>query len=140
VTTDAVQVVRDQFAATNERDFRRAMALYSDDVTMEVRGGLNPGSFDGKAAVGRWFGDWIGTFEAGYRFEIHEARDLGGGAVFVFATHGGRGRGSGVEVHGDTAYLYRVRQGRIERIELYFDAQEGREAATSPEWSKPETD
>ena len=116
------------------------MALYADDVTMDVRGGLNPGRLEGKEEVGRWFGDWIGTFEPGYLFEIHETRDLGSGAVFVFATHGGRGRGSGVEVRGETSYLYRVRQGRIARIELFFDVQEGRDAAASPEWSETQTD
>jgi ketosteroid isomerase-like protein len=140
VSEQDVQVVRDQFRATNEREFGRAMELYSDDVTMVVSGGLNPGSFEGKEAVGRWFGDWIGTFEPGYHFEIQEARDLGGGGVFLLATHGGRGRASGAEVHGETTYLYRVHDGRIVRVELFFNPQEGRRAAASPEWSGAKTD
>jgi ketosteroid isomerase-like protein len=139
VAAEDLQVVGDQFAATNERDFGRAMELYAEDVTMDVQGGLNPGSFAGKEAVGRWFGDWIGTFEPGYRFEIEEARDLGNGGVFLYATHGGRGRVSGAEVHGDTAYLYRVQDGLITRVELFFDQTEGREAAASPQWSGTET-
>jgi ketosteroid isomerase-like protein len=137
---DPVEVVRAQFAATNERDFGRAMELYSDDVSMDVRGGLNPGTFEGKEAVGRWFGDWIGTFEPGYYFEIEEARDLGSGGVFLYASHGGRGRGSGAEVQGKTEYLYRVQEGQIVRVELFFNEAEGRQRAESPEWSKPETD
>jgi ketosteroid isomerase-like protein len=139
VSQQDVEVIREQFAATNRRDFARAMEFYVDDVSMDVRGGLNPGSFEGKEAVGDWFGDWIGTFEPGYLFEIQEVRDLGGGAVYVFATHGGRGRGSGVEVKGETAYLYRVRQGKIVRVALFMDAEEAREAAASPEWSGGET-
>jgi ketosteroid isomerase-like protein len=140
VAEQDVQLVRDQFAATNERDFGRAMELYAEEVSMDVQGGLNPGSFEGKKAVGRWFGDWIGTFEPGYSFEIEEAQDLGNGRVFLYATHGGRGRVSGAEVHGDTTYLYRVRDGLIVRVELFFDQAEGREAAGSPEWSGAETD
>jgi ketosteroid isomerase-like protein len=140
VADENVQVVRDQFAATNARDFQRAMELYAQDVTMNVRGGLNPGAFEGREAVGRWFGDWLGTFEPGYHFEIHEARDLGGGGVFLLATHGGRGRVSGAEVHGETTYLYRVREGLIVRVELFFNEQEGHAAAASPEWSGAETD
>jgi ketosteroid isomerase-like protein len=135
-----LDVVLDQFAATNDRDFGRAMEMYAEDVTMEVQGGLNPGDFEGKEAVGRWFGDWIGTFEPGYRFEIEEARDLGNGGVFLYATHGGRGRVSGAEVHGETSYLYRIRDGRIVRVELFFTPEEGRVAAASPEWSEAETD
>ena len=135
----AVAVVQEQFAATNQRDFARAMELYADDVSMEVRGGLNPGSWEGKEAVGAWFGDWLGTFEAGYHFEIEEARDLGNGRVFLHATHGGRGRGSGAEVHGETTYLYRVRDGLITRVELFFEQAEGRAAAASPEWSGGKT-
>jgi ketosteroid isomerase-like protein len=135
-----VEVVRDQFAATNDRDFERAMALYADDVTLVARGGLNPGTYEGKEAVGGWFGDWLGTFEPGYRFEIEEARYLGGGGVYLFASHGGRGRASGAEVHGETAYLYRLRGGKIVRVELFFAPAEALEVASLSEWSQGEVD
>jgi ketosteroid isomerase-like protein len=140
VSEAGIEVVRDQFAATNERDFERAMALYADDVTLVARGGLNPGTYEGKEAVGRWFGDWLGTFEPGYQFEIEQTRDLGGGAVYLVARHGGRGRSSGAAVHGETAYLYRVRGRRIVRVELFFMLADALEAVSSPEWSQAETD
>jgi ketosteroid isomerase-like protein len=115
-----VQVVRDQFAATNDRDFARAMSLYAEDVELEVdrEAFLESGTFSGRRAVGRWFGDWFATFEPGYRFEIEEVRDLGG-VIFLAASHRGRGRGSGVEVGGRTGYLYWVRDGEIVRVELH---------------------
>ena len=47
-----------------------------------------------------------------------EARDLGD-VVFLDAIHRGRGRSSGVEVHGRTGYLYTVRDGKIVRAELF---------------------
>jgi ketosteroid isomerase-like protein len=68
--------------------------------------------------VGEWFGDWFRTFEPGYHFEIEEARDLGD-VVFLNASHRGHGRTSGAEVHGQTGYLYTVRDGKIARVELY---------------------
>ena len=74
--------------------------------------------FKGRHAVGQWFADWFTTFEPGYHFDIDEAQDLGD-VVFLFATHHGRGRASGVEVHGQTGYLYRLRGGKIVRVELY---------------------
>ena len=108
-----IEVIRDQFAAVNERDFERAMSHYADDVVLVVRGDFvaNPGTYEGKEAVGGWFGDWFQAFGRDYRFEIREARHLGG-LIFIYATHGGSGRASGVEVRGASSYLYRVRDGR----------------------------
>lgn len=115
-----VDVVLDQFAATNERDFPRAMSHYAEDVELVVHPDafLQRGTFTGRDAVGEWFGDWFRTFEPGYHFEIEEARDLGD-VVFLNASHLGHGRTSGAEVHGQTGYLYTVRDGKIARVEIY---------------------
>ena len=115
-----VDLVRAQFAATNERDFPRAMSYYAEEVELVVDPDafLEGGTFTGKHAVGQWFAGWFATFEPGYRFEIEEARDLGE-LVFLDVTHHGRGRTSGAEVRGRTGYLYTVRDRRIVRAELY---------------------
>ena len=124
-----VEVVRDQFAAVNERDFPRAMSLYAEDVVLVVDPGfLESGTYEGREAVGKWFGDWFRTFEPGYRFEIEETRDLGE-VVYLDVSHGGRGRGSGIAVEGRMGYLYTVRDGKIAREELYRTPKEAREAA-----------
>jgi ketosteroid isomerase-like protein len=132
-----IAIVRDQFAAVNERDWGRAMDLYAEDVALRVseESGLNPGTFEGKAAVGEWFGDWFRTFDRDYRFEIQEASEVEDGLVYVFATHGGRGRLSGAEVQGSNAYLYRVRDGKIARVGFFTTREEALEAASLPEWS-----
>ena len=118
-----VEIVRDQFAATNERDFPRAMSHYAEEVELHVdpEAFLQGGTFKGRDAVGQWFADWFSTFEPGYRFEIEEIRDLGEDRVFLFATHEGRGRASGVAVRGQTAYVYTVRAGKIVHGALYGD-------------------
>ncbi len=137
-----VDVVLDQFAAVNERDFARAMDRYADDVRLfaSEESGLKAGVFEGKEAVGEWFGDWFRIFAPGYRFEIQEARELDSGAVLIFATHGGHGRLSGAEVHGETGYLYRVRDGKISQVGFFSGREEALEAASLPEWSGNETD
>jgi ketosteroid isomerase-like protein len=89
---------------------------------------LEAGTFKGRDAVGRWFGDWFRTFQRGYQFDLEEARELGG-VILVVARHYGRGRTSGAEVHATMAYLYRVRDGRIARVELYPDRAEALAAA-----------
>ena len=129
-----VDTVLEQFAATNERDWPRAMSFYAEDVELEVHSDafLRRGTFSGREAVGQWFGDWFATFEPGYRLEITEARDLGG-VVLLVARHHGRGRASGAEVHGATAYLYTVRDGKIVRAELFRDRPAALKAAGLPE-------
>jgi ketosteroid isomerase-like protein len=130
MSQENVDVVRDQFEATNERDFPRAMSYYAEDVELVVAPNafLRGGTFKGREAVGQWFGDWFSTFDAGYHFDIEETRDLGD-VVFLRASHRGRGRTSGAEVHGQTGYLYTVRDGRIARVELYATGAEALEAA-----------
>lgn len=130
MSQEDVEIVLAQYAATNERDFARAMTYYADDVGLFVHpeANLENGTFSGKDAVGRWFGNWFATFEPGYHFDIEEARDLGD-LVLLVATHQARGRSSGAEVQGRTAYLYRVREGKIVRAELYPSRAEALEAA-----------
>jgi ketosteroid isomerase-like protein len=133
--------MREQFAATNERDFERAMSFYDDDVVLVIEEGfLNTGTFEGKRAVGDWFGDWFRAFGADYRFTIAELRDLGGGLVFMTASYGGSGRASGALVEDQRAYLYLVRDGRIARVQIFMTPEQALEAASLPEWSAPETD
>lgn len=131
-----VDVVLDQFRAVNERDFGRAMSLYDEDVRLEVdRDALMEwGTFEGREAVGEWFGNWFATFEPGYHFEFDETRDLGDD-VLLIASHSGRGRTSGVEVSGRTAYLYTVRDGKIVRARLFADREAALKAAGSSDWA-----
>jgi ketosteroid isomerase-like protein len=141
VSQDPVEVIREQYAATNERDFARAMSYYADDVILVIEEGfLNTGTFEGKKAVGEWFGDWFRAFGADYRFSIDEIRELGPGLVFLTASYGGSGRASGAEVTDQRSYLYRVQQGLITRVQLFVTPEGALEAASLPEWSGTKTD
>ena len=130
----SVEVVLEQFAATNDRDFARAMSYYAEEVELVVPPSafLQRGTFKGREAVGGWFGDWFSSFEPGYRFDIEEAREVGD-VVLLVASHRGRGRSSGAEVRGQNAYLYTVREGKIARVELYASRAAALEAAGTPE-------
>jgi ketosteroid isomerase-like protein len=136
-----MDVLRAQFAATNARDFARAMGYYAENVVLVVEEGfLHTGTFEGKEAVGEWFGDWFRAFGADYHFDIEDLRDLGGGVVYLFATYAGSGRTSGAEVSDRRAYLYRVEEGKITRIQFFMTRDQALEAASLPEWSQPKTD
>ena len=60
------------YAATNERDFERAMDLLRRRRRAggRRRGSSTPATFEGKEAVGEWFGDWFRAFASDYHFEI----------------------------------------------------------------------
>jgi len=120
-----VEVVRDQYAATNERDFKRVMSHYAEDVELVVHGqGIRAGTFKGRDAVGRWFGDWFSSFDHDARFEVKELAELEEESVLVAADHHARGRASGVEVHGVFVWLYRLRQAKIIRVDGYASRDE----------------
>jgi ketosteroid isomerase-like protein len=143
VSESDLDVIREQYEATNRRDFRRAMELYTENVVLRVprvEGVQNPGTYEGKEAVGAWFGDWFQTFDRDYHFGIEEIREIRPGLIFMFATHGGRGRLSGAAVHSENAYLYRVRAGQISELGFFATRDEAIAAADLPEWSKAETD
>jgi ketosteroid isomerase-like protein len=130
MSQENVEVVCDLFAATNERDFPRAIGHYAEDVELvaDPDAFLEHGTAKGRHAVGQWFGNWLGAFEPGYHFDIQETRDLGE-VVFLYATCYGRGRTSGAEVHSRSGFLFRLRGGKIVRVELYPSRAEALEAA-----------
>jgi ketosteroid isomerase-like protein len=130
MSQENVEVVRDLFAATNELDFPRAMSHYAEDVELvaDPDAFLEHGTIKGRHAVGEWFGNWLRAFQPGYHFDIEEVRDLGD-AVFLYATCYGRGRSSGAEAHSQTGFLFRLRGGKLVRVELYPSRAEALEAA-----------
>jgi len=128
--SENLEVVRDQYAATNERDFSRAMAHYDADVVLIVPPGfIDPGTYRGRDAVGAWFGDWFRSFDRDARFEVTELSELDGGSVLLVADHHARGRGSGVEVHSTLVWVYGVRDGKIIRVEGHATPADALDAA-----------
>ena len=119
MSQENVEIVRDQYAATNELDFRRAVSHYAEDVEMVVPFGISAGTFTGRRAVGDWFADWLGVFLRGARFDIEEIVELDETSVLLIATHRATGRASGVEIEGDVVWVYRLGGGKITHLRQY---------------------
>lgn len=115
------EIVRVQFAATENRaDWPRAMELYDEAAVLVAGEGMQaPGSYFGKDAIGRWFADWLNTFEDP-TFEIREFRQ-GTDALALSAQHTARGKGSGIELSVELYYAYWFRADQVIRIEVHFD-------------------
>jgi|SRR5687768_4555777 len=128
MSRENVKIVRRQYAAVNEGDFAHAMSYYSDDVELVTQpGDFRAGTFQGREAVGRWFGDWFNSFRDS-RFDIEEVQALPGGAVLLVADFAGRGRTSGVAVRGKVVWVYRLQGGKVARVEGYASRDEAVEA------------
>jgi ketosteroid isomerase-like protein len=129
--SENIEVIRDQYTATNERDFDRAMSHYDDEVELIVHlPDIRAGRFKGRDATGRWFGDWLSSFDRDARFDVREVTELEDGSVLLVADHHARGRASGAEVHGTVVWLYRLRNRKIIRVDGYPSRDEALEAGT----------
>jgi ketosteroid isomerase-like protein len=130
MSQENIEVIRDQYAATNERDFDRVMSYYDEDVELVFHvPDIRAGTFKGRDATGRWFGDWFRSFDRDARFDVKELTQLEDGSVLVVADHHARGRASGAEVHGTVVWLYRLRNRKIIRVDGYQTRDEALEAA-----------
>jgi ketosteroid isomerase-like protein len=129
MSEENVEVVRDSVAAINEGDYGRAMGHLADDVVLENPAGVFAGTFRGREAVGEWFGDWFRTFDWNVHIDIREIAEIGDDCVLLVHDLRGRGRGSGVDVEQTFAYLYRLREGKIARMDGYLSREEALEAA-----------
>ena len=112
-----VEVIRDQYAAVNERDWGRAMSHYAEDVVLVVHDGLSPGTYEGADSLGRWYGDWFATFDRDSHFDITRLEACEDGSILLVADYQGSGRGSGAKIEGNVVWLYRLSGGKIVRVE-----------------------
>jgi ketosteroid isomerase-like protein len=60
---------------------------------------------------------------------MQEITEVGDDGVLVIAKLRASGRGSGVRVEGIFVWLYRLREGKVTRVEGFDTPEQGREAA-----------
>jgi ketosteroid isomerase-like protein len=118
MSQENVEIVREQFEATNRREFARPMEDWADDVEVIPTHGSLTQPASGKDAVGAFFGDWFRTFGTDVSFDITRIRG-GGDAVAVQVRHRARGRSSGIAVADDLFYEYRLTGGKIKQIRFH---------------------
>jgi ketosteroid isomerase-like protein len=132
MSQENVGVVREQFEATNRREFAVPMAGWADDVELIAReGDINSGTYVGREVVGEFLGGWFSAF-GDLHFDVLEIRPAGD-AVAVAASHRARGRHSDIEVTDTFFYEYRFRAGKIIRIMFHDSWSEALDAVGLPE-------
>lgn len=129
MSSEDVRIVRELFEATNRRDFPAVMARYAPDIELLVGPGFpTAGTYRGSDAVGRFFADWLRTFDAGFHFELTEVVE-GPDAIAVVARHRATGTRSGITLDAEMFYAYWVRDGLVLRVEMPDTREEAMRAA-----------
>jgi ketosteroid isomerase-like protein len=101
------------------------MRLFAPDAVWDVR---ELHAFEGSAAIRVLLEDWIGAYGEP-ELEVEEARDLGGGIVFVRVRQDGRIVGSTGQIRVHYAAVYVWADGLITRITSCAEIDEARAAA-----------
>jgi hypothetical protein len=102
------------------------MRWYAPDAVLENAEGL--GTFDGKAAIRRFWQDWFASFEE-FEIELEERLDLGNGVTFSVVIQKARLVGSSGEVRQRNAVVGEWADGLIVRMTLHTDIDNARAAA-----------
>ena len=130
MSEENVELVRGRFAAALVDDWDTALEALDPDVEIHDfdipdAGGVYRGHEGYRQWVQRWTEGWETT-----RMEQAEFRAVGDDRVIVLFRMMVKGAHSGLELGRDDAILYRLRAGKIVRIEYYNDQAEAIRRAT----------
>lgn len=130
MSRENVELVRAAWQAWDRREMEAIFSFYDPAIVWDQTHApvQLSGVYRGHEGVRQFFREWLSPFENFYAY-AEEFIDAGD-AVVVRVRQGGRGRQSGVEVEMPHYWqVYRLRDGRAVRIEVYSDEREAREAA-----------
>jgi ketosteroid isomerase-like protein len=129
VSSESLAIVRTFCDAVVADDLNPALDLLDQDVVwFGTRGGLDQDRvLRGREAFVEYLAEVTDLWE---RFEADAERFIEtGDAVVVFFHETGRARHADLEVHSDTAAVFKVRHGKIVEVRGYLDREEALEAA-----------
>ena len=124
-TPDLVELVARLFEAANRRDFDLLASAYALDAVLDTEG---LGTFDGRAAIRRFFEDMSASFNESVA-EQEDFLDLGNGVGFGVARQSGRLVGGVGRVQQRYAAVTEWGGGMIVRATFRSDIDEARAAA-----------
>jgi ketosteroid isomerase-like protein len=130
MSQENVELVRSAFAGWERGDYSPADWHHSD-VEFVMADGPNPGRWTGSDGVGEGWGDFLSAWRD-FRQVADAYRELDAERVLVLFHFSGHGKTSGLEVEqmgSEAAGLFHIRDGKVSRVDLYFDRSAALEAA-----------
>jgi ketosteroid isomerase-like protein len=117
---DAVERIKDSYAALNRRDIDGTMAVLDQDAKWVEHSDLpEAGSYEGRETIRSFLENFLDSwdeFEQDIE-EVHGDEDC----VLLFIRLTASGKGSGIDVQSRYAHLWLMREGRGVRVDAYYD-------------------
>ena len=125
MSQENVDIIRRFWLAYVRQDYETSIAALDDAVELwsDPRANMETGLVRGRGAVVASIGGFVSSFDDYWCEAPEELIDVGDWVVVVVRS-GGRGRTSGIPVSQVWTLAYRLRGGRITRIEFHPDKTE----------------
>ncbi|HEY4429222.1 MAG TPA: nuclear transport factor 2 family protein [Solirubrobacteraceae bacterium] len=120
-----VEIIQRSFVTWGETG-EPAWDLLHDDVEAHDHDIMDAGEYRGLAGVHRWFEDW-GSAWSEYSVEPEEFIDAGEHVVVILRMTA-KGRGSGIEIERQDAFVFEMRDGKIARMDYFNNRADGLKA------------
>ena len=132
MSRDNLELAERAFSAFNRGEIPRVLDMLSPDVEIYASPELaNAGSYRGHDGFLAWLERWLDAWES-FRVEVDDYIAEGDDVIVVIRQYG-RGKGSGLEVQMDAAFMLTVRDGKAVRLHLYPDKGKALQAIAQPE-------
>jgi ketosteroid isomerase-like protein len=102
-------------------------APYAEDIVF-VRTGPDGGEYHGLEGLAAAWRDFLGAWED-FRIETERVLPGADGRYVLLLRLTGRGKGSGVNIDADVANVASIRDGKIARLEMFWDREAALRAA-----------
>jgi ketosteroid isomerase-like protein len=129
MSQENVESARRGFEAFAQGGREAVIGLLDPEIELLVPSGMiqSGGTYRGREAVLGFMKEWAEAWEE-IKYTPEEFTEAGDGVV-VGALYEGRGKGSGVRTEGRFWYVFKFRDGRFRRWELYPERAQALEAA-----------
>jgi ketosteroid isomerase-like protein len=118
-------LVKSIYASWEKGDF--SSADWADpEIEFAMYGGLSTGEWRGIEEMTETWATMLRAW-VDLRAIPEEFRELDDGRILVFLRNEGRGKGSGIDIHGisaRSANVFTVRDGKVKRLELYWERED----------------
>jgi ketosteroid isomerase-like protein len=130
MSQENVDAVRRIFDAYNQRDIDLLLSYTADDVVLDWSGSRGPhrGVYRGKAELRAFWSNFVDAWDE-FHWEPLEMQGLDPDRVLSANRLTVRGSGSGVELTGQGAIIWTIRNGKALHMKLFQSKPEALEAA-----------
>jgi ketosteroid isomerase-like protein len=128
MANENVEFVRRRFGAALEGDWTSALDKLDPEVEVHDFDLPDAGVYLGHEGFRAWLESWSDGWES-WRMEDVEFRAAGEDGVIALFRVVARGRHTGIELERDDAIVYRLRGGKIARLDYFNDQRAALDAA-----------